>query len=52
MKRESIEMVWNERTQKSEEDISFLNKEQSQKAIQYHKSFAIYEKTPLVNLKI
>ena len=51
MKRESIEMVWNERTQKSEEDISFLNKEQSQKAIQYHKSFAIYEKTPLVNLK-
>ena len=51
MKKESIEMVWNEKVQNSKGDISILNKEQSQKVIQYHKSFAVYEKTPLVNLK-
>ena len=51
MKRENIEIVWNEKNVNEKGDISFLNKEQSQKAVQYHKSFSVYDKTPLVNLK-
>lgn len=43
-------MVLNQNDSSKKEDISFLNVEQSKKAIQFHKSFSVYEKTPLVSL--
>lgn len=45
MKKEKIEMVWNQK--KEGEDTAFLNA----KAIEFHKSFSVYQKTPLVYLK-
>ena len=45
MKKEKIEMVWNQK--KEGEDTAFLNA----KAIEFHKSFSVYQKTPLVCLK-
>lgn len=41
------------RTRKTEgkADISFLNRDEAEKAIQFHRSFPQYKETPLVNLK-
>ena len=50
MKKQSIEIVLNQNDNSKKEDISFLNVEQSKKAIQFHKSFSVYDKTPLVSL--
>ena len=51
MSKQTFGMVWNEKAKENREDISFLDIEQSKKAIQFHKSFAIYQKTPLVCLE-
>ena len=51
MKKQSIEIVLNQNNSSKEGDISFLSVEQSKKAMQFHKSFSVYEKTPLVSLK-
>ncbi len=47
MKKEKIEMVWNQKKVCQKEDTTFLNA----KAIEFHKSLSAYQKTPLVCLK-
>ena len=45
MNEQAFDMVWNEKAKDNREDIAFLDIEQSKKAIQFHKSFAVYQKT-------
>lgn len=51
MNEQAFDMVWNEKAKDNREDIAFLDIEQSKKAIQFHKSFAVYQKTPLICLE-
>lgn len=51
MNEQAFDMVWNEKAKDNREDIAFLDIEQSKKAIQFHKSFDVYQKTPLICLE-
>ena len=51
MNEQTFDMVWNEKAKDNRGDISFLDIEQSKKAIQFHKSFDVYQKIPLICLE-
>ena len=46
-----FEIVTNERNSENKPDVKFLGKNIAQKALHYHESFPMYEKTPLRELK-